>query len=81
MKPKHCYDNSDSSIYNDEQWIAEKLDQLPISMQKKVCSKYSDIYLQLSNEDPFKCRYRANTWLRKIVDKNKVVYINDGRIF
>ena len=45
---------------------------LPISMQKKVSNKYSDIYLKLTNEKDRKARFRSNSWLRKTVDKYKV---------
>ncbi len=72
MLPKNHYGEKDSSTFNDSDWIAERLDLLPISMQKEVAQKYSDIYLKLSHEDPLKCRFRANTWLRKTVDKYKV---------
>jgi len=45
---------------------------LPISMQKKVAKRYSDIYLKLTTEEDRKARFRANTWLRNTVSKNKV---------
>jgi type II secretory ATPase GspE/PulE/Tfp pilus assembly ATPase PilB-like protein len=72
MLPKHHYDSENSSVYNDSNWISEQIDQLPISMQKKVTSKYSDIYLQLTKEEDRKVRFRVNTWLRKTVEKNKI---------
>jgi len=72
MRPRHCYDDEDSTIYNDLKWIEAQLDQLPISMQKKVCERYSDIYLKLTNEEDFKARFRSNTWLRLTVNKHKV---------
>jgi hypothetical protein len=72
MLPKHHYSAKDSATFNDSEWIGGQIDQLPISMQKKVAVKYSDIYLKLTTEEDKKARYRANTWLRKTVDKNKV---------
>ena len=72
MLPKHHYDFKDSSVFNDSNWISEQIDQLPISMQKKVSQRYSDIYLKMNNEKDSKARFRANCWLRKTVDKNKV---------
>ena len=72
MLPKHHYNFDDSSIFNDSDWISEQIDMLPISMQKKVASKYSDIYLKLTNEKDRKARFRSNSWLRKTVDKHKV---------
>lgn len=72
MLPKHHYDINDSSIFNDSDWISEQIDMLPISMQKKVASKYSDIYLKLTTEKDKKARFRSNSWLRKTVDKYKV---------
>lgn len=72
MLPKHHFDANDSAIFNDSNWIAEQLDQLPISFQKKVAQKYSDIYFKLTSEQDKKARFRANSWLRKTVDKNKV---------
>ncbi len=72
MLPKHHYDSSDSQIFNDSDWISEQIDQLPISVQKKVAQKYSDIYLQLSTDNDRKVRFRANTWLRGVVSKYKI---------
>ena len=72
MLPKHHYNFDDSSVFNDSGWIGEQIDMLPISMQKKVASKYSDIYLKLTNEKDKKARFRSNSWLRKTVDKYKV---------
>ena len=72
MLPKHHYSSKDSAVFNDTNWISEQIDQLPISMQKQVANKYSDIYLQLTIEEDKKVRFRANTWLRKTVNKNKV---------
>lgn len=72
MLPKHHYSFDDSSIFNDSDWISEQIDMLPISMQKKVASKYSDIYLKLTNEKDRKARFRSNSWLRKTVDKHKI---------
>ena len=77
MLPKHHYDFDDSSIFNDSDWISEQIDMLPISMQKKVASKYSDIYLKLTTEQDKKARFRSNSWLRKTVDKYKVIN-NEG---
>lgn len=77
MLPKHHYSERDSAVFNDSSWIASQIDQLPISMQKKVAVKYSDIYLKLSTEEDKKARYRANTWLRLTVDKYKVIK-NEG---
>ena len=72
MLPKHHYSSKDSAVYNDSEWIGEQIDQLPISMQKGIAKKYSDIYLKLTIEEDKKVRFRANTWLRKNVDKYKV---------
>ena len=72
MLPKHHYNFKDSSVFNDSGWIGEQIDMLPISMQKKVANKYSDIYLKLTNEKDRKARFRSNSWLRKTVDKYKV---------
>lgn len=72
MLPKYHYDSSCSEVFNDSSWISEQLDKLPISIQREIAQKYSDIYLKLSNDDPRFCRKRANTWLRKVVDKYKV---------
>ena len=73
MLPKNYYkDEENNGFTSDADWIMAQLDMLPIHMQKEVSEKYSDIYLQLSNEDPGKCQPRANTWLRKTVDKNKI---------
>ena len=69
MLPKHHYSEKDSVVYNDSDWIAGQLDHLPVTMQKKVANRYSDIYLQLTNEQDTKARFRANTWLRKVADK------------
>ena len=80
MRPKHCYDDEDSTLYNDLEWVQAQLDQLPISMQKKVCNKYSDIYLQLTTEEDAKARFRSNSWLRKTVAKYKVIN-QDGSLF
>ena len=73
MLPKHHYGLKDSSVYNDSDWISEQVDKLPISMQKNVAKKYSDIYLKLTIDEDRKARFRANTWLRKTVDKYKVI--------
>ena len=77
MRPRHCYDDKDSQVYNDlswiELWIEAQLDQLPISIQKKVCDKYSDIYLKLTTDEERGARFRANSWLRKTVAKYKVI--------
>jgi len=72
MLPKHHYNFKDSSVFNDSDWISGQIDMLPISMQKKVANKYSDIYLKLTNEKDKKARFRSNSWLRKTVDKYKV---------
>lgn len=72
MLPKHHYSAVDSVVYNDSDWIAGQLDKLPVSMQNKVAKRYSDIYLQLTNEQDTKARFRANTWLRKVVDKHGI---------
>tara|TARA_R110000851_G_scaffold321445_1_gene486888 strand:+ start:706 stop:945 length:240 start_codon:yes stop_codon:yes gene_type:complete len=72
MRPRHCYDDKDSQVYNDLSWIESQIDQLPISIQKKVAEKYSDIYLKLTTDEERGARFRANSWLRKTVDKYKV---------
>ena len=72
MLPKHHFSFEDGAVYNDTAWIGEQIDMLPISMQKKVAKRYSDIYLKLTTEEDRKARFRANTWLRNTVNKNKV---------
>lgn len=72
MIPKHHYSAKDSAVFNDTEWLGGQIDQLPISMQKKISVKYSDIYLQLTTEQDKKARFRANTWLRNTVNKYKV---------
>ena len=72
MLPKHHYSAKDSATFNDSEWIGGQIDMLPISMQKQVTNKYSDIYLKLTTDEDRKARFRANSWLRKTVDKNKV---------
>jgi len=79
MLPKHHYNFEDSHSFNDSGWISEQIDKLPISMQKEVAHKYSDIYLKLTTEQDKKARFRVNSWLRKTVDKYKVT--NSGDIF
>ena len=73
MRPRHCYDDKDSQVYNDLSWIESQIDQLPISIQKKVAEKYSDIYLKLTTDEERGVRFRANSWLRKTVAKYKVI--------
>lgn len=73
MLPKHHYSEKDSQVYNDSEWIESQIDLLPIQMQSDVAKRYSDIYLKLTSENDTKARYRANTWLRLTVDKNKVI--------
>mgnify|MGYP000377352717 CR=1 FL=1 len=73
MLPKHHYSEKDSQVYNDSEWIGSQIDLLPIQMQSDVAKRYSDIYLKLTSENDTKARYRANTWLRLTVDKNKVI--------
>ena len=73
MRPRHCYDDKDSQVYNDLSWIESQIDQLPISIQKKVAEKYSDIYLKLTTDEERGARFRANSWLRKTVAKYKVI--------
>tara|TARA_R110000744_G_scaffold47228_1_gene104066 strand:+ start:234 stop:473 length:240 start_codon:yes stop_codon:yes gene_type:complete len=72
MIPKHHYSAEDGPTYNDTGWIEAQLDMLPISIQKKVAEKYSDIYLKLITEGDTKARFRCNSWLRKTVAKYKV---------
>tara|TARA_R110000803_G_C11892255_1_gene311065 strand:+ start:90 stop:329 length:240 start_codon:yes stop_codon:yes gene_type:complete len=73
MIPKHHYSAEDGPTYNDTGWIEAQLDQLPISIQKKVAEKYSDIYLKLTTDEEKGVRFRANSWLRKTVAKYKVI--------
>lgn len=73
MLPKHHYSEKDSQVYNDSEWISSQIDLLPIQIQSDVAKRYSDIYLKLTSENDTKARYRANTWLRLTVDKNKVI--------
>ena len=72
MLPKHHYSAKDSTVFNDSEWIGCQIDQLPISMQKEVTLRYSDIYLKLTIDKDKKARFRVNGWLRKTVNKNKV---------
>ena len=72
MLPKHHYNSEDSAVFNDSAWIDEQIDKLPISIQKEIAIKYSDIYFKLTIEEDKKTRFRANTWLRKTVDKYQV---------
>ena len=85
---KHYYkDESHSGQNSDLKRIDARLDQLPVGMQIDVAKKYSDIYLELITEkiaedpdwvngDPIvggaEVRRRANTWLRKVVNKYKI---------
>ena len=80
MLPRHHYSDKDSTLYNDSLWLESQLDQLPISIQKKVCERYSGIYSQLTNEEDTKARFRCNSWLRKTVAKYKVTN-QDGSLF
>ena len=80
MIPKYHYSAEDGPTYNDTNWIEAQLDMLPINIQKKVCNKYSDIYLQLTTDEERGVRFRCNTWLRKTVAKYKVIN-QDGSLF
>ena len=80
--PKHHFrDELFNGLYSDTKWINEQIGLLPIAIQNEVRKKYSDIYQQLEIEDKRYCRRRANTWLRKTVDKYKVNNINNGDYF
>lgn len=72
MLPKYHYSSKDSAVYNDSDWIEGQIDKLPISIQKKVADRYSDIYFKLTTEKDTKARFRANSWLRNVVDKYKI---------
>lgn len=80
MIPKYHYNAEDGPTYNDTGWIEAQLDMLPINIQKKVCSRYSDIYFKMTNDGDKDVRSRANTWLRLTVDKYKVTN-QDGSLF
>ena len=80
MIPKYHYSAEDGPTYNDTNWIEAQLDMLPINIQKKVCNKYSDIYLQLTTDEERGVRFRCNTGLRKTVAKYKVIN-QDGSLF
>jgi len=60
-----------SEKFGDLEWINQQIDLLPIRMQKEVKARYSEIYTELCESDPLNSRFRANTWLRKNVDKFK----------
>ena len=72
MLPKHHYSAEDGPTYNDTNWIEAQLDMLPVSIQKQVAEKYSDIYLKLTVGEERNIRFRANSWLRLTVKKYKV---------
>ncbi len=73
MLPKHHYCEKQSASFNDSEWISGQIDKLPITMQKKVSDRYSDIYLKLTTEKDRRARFRANSWLRLTVDKYRVI--------
>ena len=71
MLPTNYYHGPDRGQYGDKPFLIEwlsKLNKLP-KTQKQVSDRYSEIYAKLVKEDPDKCRFRANTWLRKSLTK------------
>lgn len=73
MIPTHYYSGGIHGYqYGDAGFLSEWLGKLPIRKQRPVAVRYSEIYSELVIKDPNKCRYRANCWLRKTVDKYKV---------
>jgi hypothetical protein len=59
------------SKFGDLAFINQQIDQLPITMQKEVKARYSEIYVELCEKDQQNARFRSNTWLRRVVEKNK----------
>ena len=76
---KHYNGGTHGEQYGDGHWILEQIDKLPIKIQGQVRAKYSEIYEELTLTDPNNKRNRANTWLRKVVDKHGVE--QDGELF
>jgi len=57
--------------YGDRSWIFEQISFLPICIQKDVKKRYSEIFKSLSDDE--NQRFRSNTWLRKVVEKERVI--------
>jgi hypothetical protein len=70
VTPLHHYKGGEHGpTYGDTAFLSEWIDKLPIRKQKPVAMRYSEIYQELVISDPNKCRYRSNSWLRKVVKK------------
>lgn len=70
MTPTHYYNGGIHGYqYGDGPWLAETIDKIPHRKQQAVSTRYSEIYNELVQSDPMKCRFRCNVWLRKIVEK------------
>ncbi len=70
MTPTHFYNGGiHGEQYGDGPWLVETIDLLPIRRQSEIAKRYSEIYLQLMDDDPRNARYRSNTYLRKRVEK------------
>ena len=70
MKPAYFFNGGiHGEQYGDLSFISEEVDKLPISRQRGMIKRYSEIYQQLISEDPKNARYRVNTYLRKRVKK------------
>ena len=79
MTPTHFYNGGENGErFGDAEWLSETIDKIPHRKQKAVAGRYSEIYQELVLSDPDKCRFRSNTWLRKVVEKLKP--INTGTL-
>ena len=79
MVPTHYYNGEPHGPrFGDGAFLSEWLDKLPIRKQRPVAVRYGEIYRELVQSDPGKCRYRCNCWLRKTVAKYYIV--DDGII-
>lgn len=72
MLPANFYNGGEHGPnYGDGPWLVETIDKIPHRKQQAVADRYSEIYQELLLSDADKCRFRINTWLRKIVKKYK----------
>ena len=62
--------------YGDLEWINEQVGLVPVMQQKALRTRYGEIYTELAQTDPNNARFRANSWLRKVVKKNRVIIDN-----
>ena len=70
MTPPHFFNGGiHGEMFGDGPWLVETIDKLPIRRQSEIAKRYSEIYLQLMDDDPRNARYRSNTYLRKRVEK------------